>query len=236
MSEHLKILFQDESYVAIDKPAGMLVHKTTWAAAEKVHCMGLLRDQLGRWVYPVHRLDRSTSGVLVFALNPAAAEAMNLQFRLKAVRKTYFAIVRGHPLDHGRVDKPLTSGKSGVDGETSKPSLSLYWTVDRMEIPVPLGRYASARYALVRIEAQTGRTHQVRRHMKSISHPLIGDTVYGDGKHNRFFREHFESHRLLLGAQSLALKHPGTGAPLEIHASWPEEFSRVFPDWHPSKV
>ncbi|MBC7693666.1 MAG: hypothetical protein H7222_18010 [Methylotenera sp.] len=237
MSElpELKVIYRDPDFVAIDKPSGLLVHKSAWDPHEKTHCMGLLRDQLGQWVYPVHRLDRGTSGVLLFALSSEAAEAMNVQFREKRVQKTYFALVRGFAPKQGRIDKPLAgseinerTGEAKVADENElKPAVSEFWNEGTVELPHALGRYPTTRFSLVRVETATGRYHQVRRHLDSISHPLIGDTVYGDGKYNRFFRDHFGVNRLMLGAQRLVIEHPATGRPFSLEADWPKEFNQV---------
>lgn len=217
----LEILFQNDSFVAVHKPSGLLVHPSRIAAGTRESCMGLLRDQLGQWVYPIHRLDRSASGVLLFGLSPEAASVAARAFREKSVTKTYYAIVRGWIENPGIIDKPLSKEKGG----DLLPAVSEYRPVARAEIPVLTGKHATSRYSLVRVTTRTGRLHQIRRHLVSISHPIIGDTVYGDGRHNRIFRERFASHRLLLMAQALDV--PGVPS---IQAPWPREVSSLLKD------
>ena len=222
----LAILWRDDRYVAIDKPSGLLVHPTELAPGEP-SCLIRLRDQLGQRLYPVHRLDRQTSGVLVFALASDAARELMETWPLGQVRKRYHAVVRGWTAEQGEVDRPLreTPEKPRVAAR------SLYRLLKKVEFADPVGRYASARYSWVEVETLTGRQHQVRKHLLSISHPIVGDTTYGDGDHNRYFRAKFGIHRLLLHALSLEFTYPskvGTGARIMIEAPVPEEFTRVF--------
>lgn len=229
----LQILFQNEDYVAVNKPSGMVVHRSRMAT-DRVSCLSLLREQLGAWVYPLHRLDRGTSGVLMFALSREAASDFARLHRDRQVQKIYFAIARGYVAGSGVVDKPLAS----LGGGKLLPAVSRYACVARAEIPRPVGRYLSARYSLVRVETESGRLHQVRRHLRSLSHPLIGDAVYGDGRHNRFFyehfgREHFGVRRLLLEAKEIRFTYPRVGHPLQgremrIEAPWSAEWLGLF--------
>lgn len=219
----LSILFQDENLVAIDKPSGLLVHKTE-LSRERVTAMSILRDQLGQWVYPAHRLDRATSGVLVFALSPEAARAIGLLFQEKKVFKAYYAIVRGHMADEGVIDHPL---RESEDHERV-PAVSRFKTLRRVELPHAVGRYATARYSLVRVETDTGRLHQVRKHLCSVFHPIVGDTTYGDGRHNKFFRAELGQARLFLHARDLRLTHPYAGAALSLESPWPAEYLALF--------
>jgi tRNA pseudouridine65 synthase len=219
----LPILWQDADYIAIDKPSGLLVHPSELAPGEP-SCLKQLRDQIGARLYPVHRLDRQTSGALVFALSPEAARELGRLWPMGEVRKRYHAIVRGWVKDRGEVDRPLreTPDKPRV------PARSLYRKLAQVELPDAVRPYTSARYSLIEVETLTGRQHQIRKHMVSISHPIVGDTVYGDGEHNRYFRTRFGIHRLLLHARSIEFRHPGTGARLVIEAPVPGEFGRVF--------
>jgi tRNA pseudouridine65 synthase len=225
MSLEFKILFQDCDYVAIDKPSGILVHPTPLSPRERVSCLTSLRDQLGAWLYPVHRLDRATSGVLLFAFTPEAARNLMTSWQERNVSKHYRAIVRGWIAEHGEVDRPLreTEDKPRVEAK------SIYRRLETVEFPDPVGRYPSARYSLVEVQTLTGRYHQVRKHLFGISHPIIGDTCYGDGDHNRFFRSRFDIHRLLLSAHRTEFTHPRTGERVLLEAPVAEEFQRVFP-------
>lgn len=209
----LPILYQDEHYVAIDKPAGLLVHRTRIAEGQ-VFAMQMLRDQLGQWVYPVHRLDRPTSGVLLFGLSQDAARNMSGLFEHRQVKKQYVAIVRGYVDDSGVIDYPLAE----EPGRPTKSAVTAYRCLDRTELPIAVTRYPTSRYSLVSIQPETGRMHQIRKHFAHIRHPLIGDTTHGEGRHNRFFREHFGVDRLLLMASALSFVHPFTDAPVLIQA------------------
>jgi tRNA pseudouridine65 synthase len=198
---------------AIDKPSGLVVHRSEQSADRRT-CMTLLRDQLGRHVYPVHRLDRGASGVLVFGLDPVATRGLAGSFAERRARKRYLAVVRGWAEDAGEIDRPLAREPGG----RSDDALTRFRCLDRVELPCAVGRYASARYSLLELEPHTGRTHQLRRHLAGISHPIVGDVTHGDSRHNRFFRERFGSHRLLLHAYRLSLAHPAGAAALELVA------------------
>lgn len=205
------ILFQDDEYIVVNKPSGLVVHRG-WAREAEV-VMTLVRDQIGAWVYPVHRLDRGTSGALVFALSPDAARYLSQQFDptvttdLPSVRKHYLALVRGTPPAAGTIDNPVPAGED-------KPR------VDAITEFVTLG--SAQGVSLVRCRPLTGRLHQIRRHLKHISHPLVGDVRYGKGPLNRRFRAEFDLHRLALHAQALAVQHPRRG-PIEIEAPLPPD-------------
>jgi tRNA pseudouridine65 synthase len=223
MSQSLTILFQDTHYVAIQKPSGFLVHPSA-LSTDRVTCLSLLRDQIGQWLYPVHRLDRQTSGVLIFALTSEAARELMTTWPEGGVRKTYQAICRGFMPESGTVDRALreTQDKPRV------PARSVFKRLETVEFPDAVGPYPSARYSRVEVETLTGRYHQVRKHLVSLSHPIVGDTVYGDGDHNRYFREKFGIQRLLLHAWKVEFTHPQSGETLKLEAPLTEEFDRVF--------
>ena len=209
----LPVLYRDEHYVAVDKPPGVLVHRSALSTDRDV-VLQLLRDQLGRRVYPVHRLDRATSGVLLLGLSPEAAGRLSECFRDRRVAKTYLAVVRGWPAARGVVDHPVRDRDDGALAD----ALTRYRRLAGAELAVAVTRYPSSRYALVEACPETGRRHQLRQHFKHIFHPLIGDTTYGEGRHNRFFRERFGVQRLLLMARSLGFVHPYTGEWVDIRA------------------
>lgn len=213
----LRVLFQDSNFVAVDKPSGLLVHRSAMARGETVSALALLRDQLGQWVYPVHRLDRATSGVLLFALSSEAARALSESFRNNTVQKTYFAVVRGHTDLSGEIDRPLRKNPLNKNSPYLESRTS-YERVATADVPVAVGKHATARYSIIRVRPLSGRLHQIRRHLCTVSHPLVGDTVYGDGRHNRFFREKFGLQRLLLCAARLEFSHPLSGERVGIRA------------------
>ncbi|NDV61431.1 hypothetical protein G0Q06_03105 [Puniceicoccales bacterium CK1056] len=223
----LEILYQDDHYIAVDKPAGLLVHRTQIDQSESQACVQILRNQIGRRVYPCHRLDKATSGVLFFALSPEALAAANKVFASGGVEKIYLALVRGWVTEAGRLDYPLVLEEEGR-GENTLPkvqdAVTAYRPLKRFEVNKPLGRYQTARFSLIELRPETGRRHQLRRHMAHLRHPIIGDTTHGDGLQNRFFRDEFNCHRLLLTAISLKLAHPINGGELHIQTSPTEEF------------
>ncbi|NBB92338.1 MAG: pseudouridylate synthase [Gammaproteobacteria bacterium] len=217
-----EILLQDDRLCAINKPTGIMVHRSN-IGTDREFVMQNLRDQLGQRVWPVHRLDRATSGVLLFALDPGAARALGGSFMNRRVDKGYLAVVRGWTGANGVVDHPLARhGRA-----EPRAARTDYERLASCELPIPVGGFDTARYSLVAARPETGRRHQIRRHFKHISHHLIGDTTYGDGRHNRLFRRHLDCHRMLLHANRLALEHPSDGRRVTIEASLDGEFARV---------
>ena len=220
----LEILYQDEVLVAVNKPAGMLVHRSWLDRHETQFVMQTLRDQIGQRVYPIHRLDRPTSGVLLFALNSKIANMLCQQFEQKQIEKQYLAVVRGYVTGHGEIDYPLKVQLDKIADKFSQPdkapqsAVTFYEGLQTMEMPYGVGRYATSRYSLVRLIPQTGRKHQLRRHMKHIFHPILGDTQYGDLHQNRALMEHTGCARLLLHAEKLTFVHPLTQRPMTIQA------------------
>ena len=232
--DQLDLIYQDEHYVVIDKPSGLLVHRSPIDRRERRFALQLLRDQLGQRVYPVHRLDKPTSGLLLFGLHSEAASKMQQQFRERRVSKTYHAIVRGYVGDSGHIDYPLSDKRDKAekrhadDLREPQPAQTDYRCVERVELPIALGRYATSRYSLVELKPLTGRKHQLRRHMKQQAHHIVGDTRYGDGKHNQLFRDQFGIQRLLLFATTLAFEHPYSGQHLITSAPAPEQLQPLF--------
>lgn len=226
----LTVLYRDERLIAIDKPAGWLVHRSNLDRHETRILVQALRDQVGRRVHPVHRLDKGTSGVLLFAFDAETAGALGAQFEGNAVKKSYLAVVRGWPPEHGLIDHPLKPDRDEYDEPSRsipQPALTAYCRLAQADFPVAVDRYPSARYALVALEPHTGRRHQLRRHMKHIAHPIIGDATHGKGIHNRFFQTQFGCHRLLLACTQLHFRHPAAGHELCIRAPLDEAFAGV---------
>ncbi|MFZ2197317.1 MAG: tRNA pseudouridine(65) synthase TruC [Thermodesulfovibrionales bacterium] len=220
----LSILYQDEHLVAVNKPSGLLVHRSMIDRSETENAMRTLRDQLGQWVYPLHRLDKPTSGVLVFALDKETARLMSQSFSDGQASKHYLAIVRGFTKELECIDYPLkdlwdkmTDQKATRD-KPEKASVTQYRRLATIELPHPVGRYSTARYSLIKVAPLTGRNRQIRRHMKHIFHPVVGDTTYGDGKQNDFFRKKFNCCRLLLHAIGVEFIHPYSEKRLHIQA------------------
>lgn len=225
----LPILFRDDHLVAVNKPSGLLVHRSDIDRQGNKNAMTMLRDQLGQWVYPLHRLDRSTSGVLLFALDRETARLMGERFSGRCVSKSYLAVVRGFAPEAGRIDHPLRARDAVTADRDRQPkdAVTEYRRLATAELPHAVGRYATARFSLVLAVPETGRAHQIRRHLKHIFHPVIGDTTYGDGKQNQFFRAQFRCRRLLLHARELAFAHPANNGQVRIAAPLDPEFERV---------
>lgn len=226
----LPILYRDDFLIAIDKPSGLLVHRSDIDRHETRFAVQLLRDQIGRRVWPVHRLDRGTSGVLLFAFDPAITRSLSDQFESQAVQKNYLAVVRGWPPESGCIDHPLTmqvDEYAGLTGKETQLAVTHFRRLATVELPQSVERYPTSRYALMALIPETGRRHQLRRHMKHIAHPIIGDATHGKGVHNRFFQQQFDCHRLLLACSELGLKHPVSGEELRLCAPVGGQFAEV---------
>nr|WP_225911636.1 tRNA pseudouridine(65) synthase TruC [Desulfuromonas versatilis] len=231
--ETLDLIYRDEHCVAVNKPAGLLVHRSEIDRREKRFAIQMVRDQIGQRVYPVHRLDKPTSGVLLFALTPQAARSLSEAFGGGRVRKSYLAVVRGVPEAQGVIDHPLSeeldrmSDARARQGKGPKPAVTGFRRLAEVELPFAVGRYPSSRYALLEAYPRQGRKHQIRRHFKHIFHPIIGDTKHGEGRHNRFFRDHFACHRLLLSAVELSFPHPASDCEITLRSPLDRDFLRV---------
>jgi tRNA pseudouridine65 synthase len=229
----LDILFSDEHFVAVNKPAGLLVHRSDLDRHETEFALQMVRDQVGRHVYPVHRLDRPTSGVLLFALSPEAARRAGESFESNTVLKTYLAVVRGFTLEGAVIDYPLQElpdrfeVKRDNEHLDAKEAVTAFRRLAIVELPIPLGKFPTVRYSLLEVRPRSGRRHQIRRHLKHVFHPIIGDTTYGEGRHNRLFRDDLGCSRMLLHAAELSFPHPWSGETVIISASLDEEFSQV---------
>ncbi|WP_439327704.1 tRNA pseudouridine(65) synthase TruC [Lonepinella sp. BR2357] len=230
----LEILYQDQYLVAVNKPAGMLVHRSWLDRHETQFVMQTLRDQIGQHVFPIHRLDRPTSGVLLFALNSEMANLMCQQFESKTVQKSYLAVVRGYLTGEERIDYPLKiqldkiADKFAQENKEPQSAITDYQGLKTVEMPYAVGKYQTARYSLVRLTPQTGRKHQLHRHMKHIFHPILGDTQYGDLRQNRALAEQTGVNRLMLHAEILQFRHPVTNEKIQVTAGLDEQWIRLF--------
>lgn len=229
----LPILFQDQHVVVVHKFSGLLVHRSAIDRQATEFALQMVRDQIGQTVYPVHRLDRPTSGALIFALSSEAARELSQSFARLLVRKEYLAVVRGVLREDVTLDYPLREeldAKSDTMARRDKPAQSAiteFSLLARHEFAVQVDKYPTSRYSLVRAVPRTGRKHQIRRHLHHLGHPIIGDVSFGSGKHNRFFRERFGVHRLLLACTRVVFPHPVSGEPVAVEAPLSEDFARV---------
>ncbi len=211
------VLWQDGRLVVVDKPAGMIVHPNQYDRRAP-NCVNTLSGLLHRKVQVVHRLDRGTSGVMLFALDTDAAAQVSALFRESDITKKYLAIVRGHAPENGLIDRSL------VRGEGREPSVSRtqFRTLSRSVLREPVGEFDEAWFSLLELSLLTGRRHQARRHLQSISHPVIGDSRHGDRVFNDFTAAKLGVGRLFLRAFSLQLQLPHSGALLTVQAGLPQ--------------
>lgn len=229
----LPVLYQDPWLIAVHKPAGLLVHRSMIARHEEQFALQMVRDQIGQHVYPVHRLDRGTSGILLFALDRETARQVGQQFEAQGVAKTYLAVVRGHPPESGTIDHPLKRQRDAMEwvgehaSDEAQPALTHYRRLATTEQAWAIDRYPTSRYALVELNPETGRQHQIRRHLKHLAHPIIGDATYGKGKHNRAFQQYLGCHRMLLACTRMGLAHPVEGGELVLDAPLAADFVGV---------
>lgn len=232
-----QIIFQDNWLVAVNKPAGMPVHKSVLDRDTVAVLLQAVRDLVGTHVYPAHRLDRPTSGLVLFALDKTTASQLGQAFEQRKVHKQYLAVVRGWTDEEGTIDYSLSPPKDERnEASTSKPAITAYTRLAQTDLPVALKPHPSARYSLLQLMPHTGRRHQLRRHMKHISHPIIGDTTYGKGPHNRLFRDMFKCQRLLLHAWQLSFQHPIEQHRISLKADLDDSFGHVVEelDWQQS--
>ncbi|GAA4931210.1 pseudouridine synthase [Mucilaginibacter defluvii] len=218
----LEIVYQDDYLVAINKPHGLLVHRSSIANDTSEFALQLLRDQLGKKVYPVHRIDRKTGGLLLFAFDKDTEIAMQKLFAQNQISKTYLALVRGYAPDEGEIDYPLRK-----ENGTLQDAFTAYKALQRTEVEVPLGKHPTSRYTLIEVKPRTGRMHQIRKHMAHIFYPIIGDRTHGCNKQNKLFKERWGIETMFLHASSLAFSHPVTGQPVQITAAVRAEFEEV---------
>lgn len=211
------------------------MHPSWIAPAKTPHLVGWLRERYpDEKIHTVHRLDRATSGVILFARDKEIAHKLQTAFAERKVEKTYLCVTRGWINEPGEIDYPLKPVHDRIADAKSDPdkpaqeAVSLYRPLGTVELPIPVGKYPAARYSLVEVRPKTGRKHQIRRHMKHIFHPLVGDTKHGEGRHNRLFREQFNLPRLLLMATQLEFEHPVSGKYLKVEASVTEEVAELF--------
>lgn len=224
----LSVLYQDASLAVVDKPAGLMVHDSELARGETDFAADRLRAQFGRPIFLVHRLDRATSGCLLLAFDRDTASAlgkvlMSRDVDKAAFTKEYLAVCRGWPEEHVVVDHPLDGGPGKPQ---KKPAVTTFDRLATCELAVPSSGFETSRYALLRARPLTGRFRQIRRHLKHVSHHLIGDTSHGDGRHNRAFRM-LGIHRMLLHAGRLRFVHPMTGVALDVRAPVDAAFARA---------
>jgi tRNA pseudouridine65 synthase len=227
----LRVLHADEHLAVIDKPAGLMVHDSKLARGETDFAADRLREQFGKPIFLIHRLDRATSGCLLLAFDRQSASALGKTLMSGDVEKDYLAVCRGWPEEKFTVDHPLDGGPGKP---VKKPAITHFTRLATGELPVPSNGFETSRYALLRCQLETGRFRQIRRHLKHSFHHLIGDTSHGDGRHNRAFRM-LGIHRMLLHAERLAFAHPANGERIVATAPTDSEFGRALVLFDPQR-
>lgn len=228
--QNLTIVYQDDYMVAVHKPAGLLVHRSPIDKHETQFAVQLTRDLTGKKVFPIHRLDKPTSGLLLFAFDADTARLLGEQFMNHSIQKTYLAICRGWTNEEGVIEHALRYKKDKIadkhrrDDDLVQEATTFYRTLSTTTVDHKIGKFEQQRYSLVELQPKTGRKHQIRRHLNHIHHPIIGDVKYGDRHHNHFFNDWLEQHRLYLAATSLNLSHPVTQEPMTIEAPLESSF------------
>ncbi|MFA5676964.1 MAG: pseudouridine synthase [Pseudomonas sp.] len=225
-------IYRDEWLLAVHKPAGLLVHRSPIDRHATEFALQYARQlNGGEHVYPCHRLDRPTSGVLLFARDPQTASAFGKTLMAGQVGKIYLALVRGWSAEQGRIDHALREHvidrRCKETPQAIREAVTDFKRLAIAEIPVEVERYPQSRYSLLALTPETGRKHQLRRHMQHISHPIVGDTNYGRTKHNRYFAERFGYSRLMLAATELVFEHPATGRTLRLQCPPEASFMQV---------
>ncbi|MES2720296.1 MAG: pseudouridine synthase [Pseudomonadota bacterium] len=227
----LWLIHRDAQLLAVHKPAGLLVHRSPIDRHETEFALQYARElNDGEHVFPIHRLDRPTSGLLLFARDADTASALGQALMAGEINKTYLAMVRGWIPESGLIDEPLRDkaiDRRDISEQVLREARTRYRRLAITEIPVAIEGYASSRYSLVELEPETGRQHQLRRHLQHISHPIIGDTNYGRTRHNHYFAERFGGARLMLAATALRFRHPATGEVMTLTATPEQSFLNI---------
>lgn len=227
----LEILHEDDCLIAVNKPAGVPVHRSKLVGRADAYLVDLLREQVEGRLFPAHRLDSATSGVLLVARDKATAAALGEQFMAREPDKIYLAVVRGWPEPaEDLIDYALPGSRPGSEKRDAR---TRYRRLATIEVPIAISRYPQQRYALMTASPETGRFRQIRKHFAHIHHPVIGDSQHGRSDHNRLYKQHFGCHRMLLHARRIAFTHPHTGEAMTIEAplddAWKDLLARF--DW-----
>ena len=218
----LEILYRDEHLIAINKPSGLLVHKSFYSGEADTYAIQELRKQIGQKVYPVHRLDRKTSGVLLFTLDKETLRMMSTQFENKQVEKKYIAILRGWTKEEETIDYDLVN-----ENEITQNAITYYRRLQTSEIDLPFLKYQTSRYCLVEAIPETGRFHQLRKHFKHILHPILGCRKHGCNKQNKLWLQTFDINKMTLHAHQLTFNHPFSNERITVNATIDDDFKKV---------
>lgn len=228
----MRILFKDRHLIAIDKPSGLLVHRSNLDKNETEFAVQKVRNIANQLVFPIHRLDKPTSGILLFAFTSEVAKMMSEKFKTSNIEKKYLAVVRGYTEKSGIIEYPLRRikekfGKPSIKTDEAQEAITEYKRLATLELDISIDKYPTSRYSLIELTPKTGRRHQLRRHMKHISHPIIGDPKYGKSIHNNYFKKSLNCSRLLLAASSLQFNHPISNEPISINCQPEDSFQSI---------
>lgn len=223
--DKIEIVFEDDVLIAVNKPNNFLIHQSHYARnITEITLLQKLENQLGYTVYPLHRLDRKTSGIILLLKDKSRVAEFQKLFSNKLIAKTYYAIVRGFSPASGEINSPVKEDDSGI----YKDALTRFETLAQIELPIPVNLHNTSRYSLLKLTPKTGRMHQLRKHMNKINHPIIGDPKYGDRFHNRMFEKEFGSTYLLLHAYQIEFTHPVSGQKMKLIAGFTDTWKMFF--------
>ena len=226
---HLDIIFEDAYCLCVLKPNNMVVHHAyhSRSVADETSLLQWIQEVKGIKAYPIHRLDRKTSGLLLLAKETQYVSKFQTLFTENTIEKTYYGVVRGFSPETKSIDSPV----KGRDANVHKEALTHLKTLAQVVLDIPVKPYASSRYSLVELKPKSGRMHQLRVHTLKISHPLIGDSKYGDKNHDLMFEENFGWKNLFLHAGKLAFQHPFSDAHLVLEAKFPADWIALFQEF-----
>ncbi len=223
---NLEIIYEDAYLLCVSKPNNVLVHHAHHSrnVADEDSLLQLIENELGIKAYPIHRLDRKTSGIIMLAKETKYVSKFQELFTNNEIQKTYFGVVRGYSPDSKTIDSPV----KGRDANVHKEALTHLRTLEKITLDIPVKPYDSSRYSLVELAPKTGRMHQLRVHSNKISHPLIGDSKYGDKNHDVMFDENFGWTNMFLHAGKLEFTHPFSSEALVLKATFPKDWIALF--------
>lgn len=223
--DSIEIIYQDDILVAVNKPNNFLIHQSHYARnIKEPTLLEVLQQQLGFPLYPIHRLDRKTSGIILLLKNNEFIPEFQALFTNNIIHKTYFAIVRGYSPATGTIDSPVKNDDTGV----YKDALTNYSTSATVELDIPVTPYDKSRYSLIKLMPETGRMHQLRKHLNKINHPIVGDYKYGDRFHNRMYETQFDCNYMFLHAYKIEFTHPLTAQKMCLTADFPIDWLLIF--------
>jgi tRNA pseudouridine65 synthase len=227
---NLDIIFEDQFIICVNKPNNMVVHHAYHSrnVADEMALLQLIQAEKGIKVYPIHRLDRKTSGIILLAKETIHVSKFQELFTNNEIEKTYYGVVRGFSPESKIIDSPV----KGRDASIHKDALTYLKTLEQIVLEIPVKPYDSSRYSLVELKPKTGRMHQLRVHTNKISHPLIGDIKYGDKNHDLMFEENFGWKNMFLHAGHLKFKHPFSEEVLILKANFPKDWISLFEEFN----